>query len=276
MDLKFDQPKDCRLAKATVTVTLETTPDDDLAVRRYRTATNALQITEQYGPKRLCGELKSMPVKTSYHFTPNINVLGNGFGGLGVNTERFTNHTSKWEFSGNLSTAKDKRRGGSGTRSVYRTLKWELTENELEAQPGHNSIIQTGFTFEHEGEPFYMRVEIDGKLEKTSQRMKKLLKFPSTINKKDGSTLTKIDLGGRTVYSRSLDRQVEVLPWEMEQANLKTLAVMMPNSLPVSYHDVYRAATKPMYLKLYKRNNLNHFRFQIQRSLRLRTSQSPF
>jgi hypothetical protein len=55
MDLKFDQPKDCRLAKATVTVTLEAAPDDELAARRYLTASNALQITEQYGPKLLCG-----------------------------------------------------------------------------------------------------------------------------------------------------------------------------------------------------------------------------
>ena len=74
-----------------------------------------------------------MPVKKTYHGTPHVEVLGNGAGGLGVDIEKTRTYSSRWTFRGDLMPGKDRRRKGArGT--VYKSIKWELSENDIETQ----------------------------------------------------------------------------------------------------------------------------------------------
>jgi len=113
--------------------------------------------------------------------------MGYGFGGVGVETESSSAYSSRWRFSGHLLP-------GKGNDWAYKTLKWDLVENDLENQSMHSNEVHTAFTFEHSGQPFLMRVEIQGKLKKLQGRVKdKLMKFPSTAKKEDGSVVTLIN-----------------------------------------------------------------------------------
>ncbi|KAI9739960.1 MAG: hypothetical protein M1818_005016 [Claussenomyces sp. TS43310] len=240
MDLCFDQPKDCKLSSATILVTLE--EDDSHGINRdstdsVNTTSSALQMTDRYGPKQLSGEQKVMPVKKTYHGTPQINVLGNGGGGLGVDVEQTRTYTSRWSFTGQLQPGKDKRRNGArGT--TYRTIKWELGENDLESRAMHSNVIHTGFAFEHEGKPCYLRVEIDGKLQRTKDRFMKHLKFPSEGRKEQGSTLTWIGLSRRDQFERRLDGIADGLPRAMELENYTAIPMETPDALPASFQEV--------------------------------------
>ena len=234
MDLAFDQPRDCRLASATVLVTLE----DPFAIRTpYGSGrSSSLQVTDRYEPKQLRGKPQAVPVKKTYHLTPTVNVAGYGVGGIGVDLEKTMTYTSRWSFSGQLLPAKDKETGLHGT--TYRTLKWELTENDLEAESVHNNVIHTAFALEHEGKPFHMQVTINGKLQRKTDRIKKLLKFPSHRRKEDGTTVTEVNLGPPDAQSKRLDDKANQLRSEMESENLGAMPVEMQDVLPVSYQSV--------------------------------------
>ncbi|QKX54155.1 uncharacterized protein TRUGW13939_01239 [Talaromyces rugulosus] len=142
MDLGFDQPQDFRLKSATVLVTLQ-------YGGRTVNRNNNLHITDYYGPKNLRGIPTSIDTKQTYRITPNVAVLGNGIGGLGVNKEKYFSHSEFWSFTGQLLPGKSNYR----TEVAYRTVKWELTENELDQQPLHSNVIHTAFTFQHENDP---------------------------------------------------------------------------------------------------------------------------
>jgi hypothetical protein len=156
MDLSFDQPKECRLSSATVLVTLEEYLNESDNARVPAVLSSSLQVTDRYGPKQLSGEQKTMPVKKIYHFTPTVNAIGNGGGGVGVDTEKTITYVDRWISTGQLLPGKCEFRSHvRGT--TYRTIKWELTENDLESRSVHTKSIHTGFAFQHEGKPFYIR-----------------------------------------------------------------------------------------------------------------------
>jgi hypothetical protein len=236
MDLSFNQPKDCRLSSATVLVTLEYDPEPDCDRKVGTTTSNCLQVTEWFGPKELRGPEKIMMVKKIFHFTPNVNALGNGAGGVGIDTEKTSTHNSRWTFSGQILPGKDKR-GRSVRGAAYRTLKWELNENELESRSIHNNVIHTAFTFEHEGKPFYLRVKIKGKLQRTKDRIKHHLKFPPDRNKGQGSTLTLISLGKGNSFSKRLDKLASGLPIAMQKENQDATPLEMQDTLPASFQE---------------------------------------
>lgn len=208
--------------------------DDELEVSR--TSSNIVQVLDRYGPKQLSGEQRIMPVKKTYHATPHVDVLGNGAGGLGVDIEKTRIYASRWTFRGDLMPGKDKRRKGvRGT--VYKSIKWELSENDIETQTVHSNVIHTGFAFQHEGKPCYLRVEIDGKLYRTRDRIKNKFKFPPEHRKEQGSTLTLIDLSRSEEYNQRLDHIANGLSRAMELENYTEIPMEVPDALPASFQD---------------------------------------
>jgi len=153
--------------------------------------------------------------------------------------------SADWELIGNLT--QNARVGGSFSGGLqksasswaYKTLKWELSENDLESQSTHSEAVHTAFTFVHDCQPFFLRVEIKGKLKKVSDKLKsKWMKFPSNMNKDDGSTVTLIDFRDHMRFTTPLDERAESLPYEMEQANLHAIPMEVPDPKPVTFMEV--------------------------------------
>ncbi|KAK6597151.1 hypothetical protein H4I95_09422 [Botrytis cinerea] len=68
MSLGFDQPNDCRLSSAIVSITLEDSEPTEATERRsiQKSVSDRLHITDQYGPKQLFGPERRMLVKKTY------------------------------------------------------------------------------------------------------------------------------------------------------------------------------------------------------------------
>lgn len=234
MDLSFDQPKDYRLHSATVFITLEEGSDDTVILQK------GLHITDYYGPKHLSGTPKDINTKKIYHLTPQVNVCGTGGGGVGLDSEKTVTYNGRWTFTGHLLPAQSKRR----TRSMYRTLKWELTENDLERQSLHSTLIHTGFVFQHSDAPFLMRLEIKGKLLRNRDRLRSMMScFPPPHNKDQGSSTTLVRPDGAKLFRRRLDQIAQSLPNAMEMENYQAVSVEMPDALPVSFQEVAATST---------------------------------
>ncbi|PYH32934.1 uncharacterized protein BO87DRAFT_417189 [Aspergillus neoniger CBS 115656] len=228
MDLSFDQPADCRLLGATVKITLQGIPRS----RHNRNKPVRLNLTDHYGPKYLSGDPKNVVKKTILHLAPQVNVLGNGGGGIGVDSEKSITYDSRWTFTGNLRPAQK-------TDLEYRTIKWELREGDPESQSVHSNLFHTAFAFQHEGRPFLMRVEIKGELQKGRSRLKETarhLRFPSRHAGDEGSSEILVYPNVVTQSSGSrLDRVAQDLPMVMERENCLRIPVQIPAALPISF-----------------------------------------
>ncbi|PQE31435.1 2-amino-3-carboxymuconate-6-semialdehyde decarboxylase protein [Rutstroemia sp. NJR-2017a WRK4] len=223
IDLKFDQPKDYI--------------DDDKTRSKNNDGLDLVHMVDRYGPKYFNGEPKTMAVLKTINGTPSINVMGNGFGGAGVNTSKVRTYSSRWSFQGMLepgTSSREKRLKG-GRTGVYRSIKWELSENDIEAQSFHSNIFHTGFTFQHDRKLCYMRVEIEGKLQRTRDRFKQKLKFPPQHRKDQGLALTSIDLSRSREYTKRLDAVADGLDQAMRDENYTEIPSTIPDTLPPFY-----------------------------------------
>ncbi|KAJ9136685.1 hypothetical protein NKR23_g9580 [Pleurostoma richardsiae] len=233
MDINFDQPRNCKLVSATVEVMLN---EDDQGLEPYRNSNTdssgrdhdrPVQITDWYGPKQISGTPHKMNKKRTDHFTPNVNILGNGVGGLGIDREKEFEYTSKWTFNGSLHPD-----FGSTT---YRTLKWVMEENDLVKFPVHSNRIHTAFAFESDGQPFLMEVRISGNLEKISDKMKDKFRKKFKPGPKDTPTTLVCAYQGRT---RQLDELAMGLERAMEMENYASVPVELPDAQAATYHPV--------------------------------------
>lgn len=197
-----------------------------------------VQITDYYGPKTFTGQEKIVLNKKSLHLTPHAEFGGFGLGGMGIQQESFSKHSSRWKFSGHLLP-------GKGRQSwAYKSLKWDLSENDEEHQSTHANEVHTAFTFEHGGQPFFMRVEITGKLKKLHGRLKnKIMKFPSSA-RTDNSAVTLINFGERGLFKIPLDERARELEFEMEMANMNAIPMEVPDpklatftNLPINHQE---------------------------------------
>lgn len=224
LDLAFCQPSDCRLKSATVQVTLD--DDDEHLVSEYppHGPRTPVQIVS-YGPRHMTGEPQYERITTHNQFLPSVDVgpFG-GAGGIGRESAKETVRECRWTFESHLMTGGRKR--GRKNNWAYKVLQWQITENELEAQSSHSNIVHTAFSFVHGGQPFFMRVEVSGKLEsrasdlgqKIKDKMRKL-KFPSNPHStKYAATL--IDFNGRHRFTTPLDGLVQGLELAMERDNM--------------------------------------------------------
>ncbi|KAF3764094.1 hypothetical protein M406DRAFT_259002, partial [Cryphonectria parasitica EP155] len=223
LNLNFGPPKGCRVKSATITITLD---DTDPSVSHLKYGRNLhrtgcpVQITSWYGPRELGGQMKTVDTQATKEFVPEINVLGSGGGGVGFKSKKYFQHQARWSFNGQLLPGKD--------TWVYKTLRWDLSENELERQSFRSNTIRTAFAFEHSGQPFFMKVDIDGKLEGWNQQVRSKFKFGAS-NTKSSSITTLLDFEDYTRYKKSLDTLARSLPRDMEMANLEEIPVEVPD-----------------------------------------------
>ncbi|KAJ5753973.1 uncharacterized protein N7511_008126 [Penicillium nucicola] len=226
MDLSFNQPYGCRLASATVLVTLEDLPPNS-PYQQKDSGLSQLHITKYFGPKGLVGEATSIFSRETLHLNPQFTFLGNGGGGIGLESERAFVYDSRWSFTGNR----------KATDALYRTLKWELCENELDGRKAHSSVINTGFAFQHKYQPFLMRVQIEGRLQSTRHRIRnsmRNLRFPPPDKKRQGTSETLIR---PNAPDRPLDAIAKGLESSLEMENHKRIPVQVPATLPVTFEN---------------------------------------
>ncbi|KAH8892969.1 hypothetical protein GQ53DRAFT_861301, partial [Thozetella sp. PMI_491] len=226
LNLSLGPPQGCRVKSATVTITLDE-EDPCLAEyqadRRLHKSGCPVQMTDWYGPKQLAGPQESTHVKWTTKMAPEVHAMGVGIGGMGAQKEASFKKSAQWTFNGQLLAGKN--------TWTYKTLRWDIRENELTAQSFHSNKIYTAFTFEHAGQPFLMKVEMEGKLEKWNDRLKSKIKFGSS-DKKDGRITTLVDFGDYKRFQKRLDEVARGLPRAMEMKNFEEIPVEVPNSIP--------------------------------------------
>lgn len=225
MNLNFGPPQGCRVKRATVTITLDEV-DPILEPMKAGRSTHPsgcpAQITVWYGPKDLGGQMRTTDVTSTRKLVPEVNVLGNGGGGLGYETKKAFKHQARWSFNGQLVP-------GQGTW-IYKTLKWDLAENELDKQSFRSSTVRTGFAFEHSGQPFLMKVDIDGKLESWNERTKSKFRFGDGRDKQN-RVVTLLDFEDYGKYKKRLDDMARSLPRAMEMENMQEVPVEIPDTI---------------------------------------------
>ncbi|KAJ5369310.1 uncharacterized protein N7496_009070 [Penicillium cataractarum] len=274
MDLTFAQTKHCRLSSATVLVSLEdpenvpkdgkssaaptrSSPREDRLAAKGRPASGYgtvnpidttveatedwdelrfLQFTQDFGPRELAGEATRATTKKTKHVTPQVNVMGSGGGGMGWDREQSIEQSSRWTFTGNL--LRGSKLGDNGLDIVYRTIRWELSEDDFQPQTTHSNTIQTAFTLEHDEKLFVIRIEIQGKLERRHERVKNhvknLLKFPKDPSKSQGVSLTVVNPRAEKTQRR-LDAIARGIPFDMERLNFEAVRPQIPTTLPLSF-----------------------------------------
>ncbi|KAI1824788.1 hypothetical protein F4861DRAFT_530694 [Xylaria intraflava] len=161
LDLTFNQPNDCRLRSATVQVTLD--DDDEHLIQQLPPSNSNLPVQiVKFGPQRITGQPRFEQVSAHSTFIPSVQIgsLG-GFGGAGRESTKTRVRECRWTFEGHLIPSARKRRN----TWAYKTIQWRISENELVAQSLHNNTIHTAFSFVHDNQPFFMFVEVSGKLE---------------------------------------------------------------------------------------------------------------
>ncbi|KAL1840746.1 hypothetical protein VTJ49DRAFT_186 [Mycothermus thermophilus] len=227
LDLDISQPPDCKLQSAAVTVTLS--EEDGVEARIKRRSPCPVKFTDYFGPKSLRGEESLVQMRKTKNRTPEVQVLGYGAGGLGVNREKVVETTGRWDFSGYITSTKD---------SIwYNQLRWELKESSLEVQPTHNNLFRTAFALEHNATRFYMTVHVSGKLVKFSEKVKDKLRFGDK-KIKDEKVVTKIEWSGGYSCPMRLDEVAQRLDEFMRSENKGQVADEVPSALATSYHPV--------------------------------------
>lgn len=229
LNLNFGPPQGSRLREATITITLDE-QDTRLEacsrsppLRTLHQSGAAVQVTEWYGPQTLGGTKKSANITSTTKAIPQASILGYSVGGVGHEQSKKFMKESRWSFNGQLLRGK--------RTSTYTTLKWHLTENELDGQSFHNPKVHTAFSFEHSGQPFLMKVEIKGRLQKWHEQLQSNLKF-GVDGAREGRVITLVDFEDYQRFSRSLDGLARGLPRAMEMENLQDIPIEVPDSVP--------------------------------------------
>lgn len=226
LNLNFGTPRGCRVKNATITITLDEndpTLESHKTTRKLHPSGCPVQVTAWYGPKELNGQIKTAHVEATKKLVPEVNALGNGAGGLGYESKKLFKHQYCWSFNGQPLPGKD--------TWIYKTIRWDLTENELEQQAFHSNTVRTAFAFEHSGQPFLMKVEIDGKLESWNDRVKSKFRFGSNRDR-EHSVVTLLDFKDYKLYTKSLDQAAMGLARAMEMENMQEIPVHIPDEIP--------------------------------------------
>ncbi|KAI0478118.1 hypothetical protein F4859DRAFT_478673 [Xylaria cf. heliscus] len=235
LDLTFHEPKGCRLHSATVTVSLDDEhkelPKTQRALSPAVSRRHPVQMTDCYGPKSFMGPEKSVHKKEAIHFNPNIQAAGFGASLAEVRKEWITTSSSRWKFSGQLLSS-----GNSAWK--YDALQWELSENDFEEQSTRGNVVHTAFAFYHGSRPFFMKVDVEGKLRGLHGQLRNKFKNFLASTKNDGGALTLINFRDRHVFTKPLDSRAKNLHFEMEQANLQSIPMEVLGPQQVEFHGI--------------------------------------
>ncbi|XHF96479.1 hypothetical protein AWENTII_000113 [Aspergillus wentii] len=224
LDLTFQQPSDCKLANATITMTFH-------QLTRYRFSD--MEVTEFFGPQILSGEKKERHVTNTFEATPKIGAGNATVEGIGGSRTSEATFASRWKFTGSRFVS-DQSAANRGRQ--YRQLVWHLEENELERQAVHNSVIHTALAFHHDDEPFYIDLEIKAKLQRWHHRFKQHLLCPPPGRK--ACTRAKIEpvMSNKDPF---LEQTAKALNQAMTEANLYPVPGKLYTLLRYLVWDVY-------------------------------------
>lgn len=234
IDLSFNQPKTHRLASASIQISLhdfEMAPASAKGKRKGQTnaVASGLAVTDKFGPQMLTGKPTISFGKTSYSLKPEVGAMGAHIGGVGVSGEKMVVYSSQWVLDGHLVPGNPD--GVVPRGATYKTLKWDLSEDDFTSQsPVHGSVVHTGFAITHEAKPFYIKVKIEGKLRKLSDRLKSKFVFPPRSRKDQGTALTLLQLSSKHRNGLPLDSLARGLKDAMLQRNLHAVPWEMPGA----------------------------------------------
>ncbi|KAI0420812.1 hypothetical protein F5X98DRAFT_330745 [Xylaria grammica] len=219
LDLTFIQPSDCRLSSAIIQVTLD--DEDKYLIQEFPNggAMSPLQI-RKCGPRQMLGYPRYETVTAHNKYTPEVEIGSiASIGGVGHESVKKTVRDCWWKFEGHLKT------NGKTKTGTYKVLQWHVTENDLQTQPLHSNTVHTAFSFDHGGQPFFMHVEVSGKLRsKTSDFRHKIgrgvknLKFPRSSQRSFTTTL--IHFNKPEIFTTPLDEFEKCLDQDMQLCNM--------------------------------------------------------
>ncbi|KAF7865701.1 hypothetical protein EAF04_005867 [Stromatinia cepivora] len=199
LSFSFRQVGDCKLSKATVTITLaESGPNDKKDKPEIHS--RDLFVTDYFGPKQLISEMKIVTITKEIWLDSHLEVQGIGGGVGGLRRTKKSYRTSNWLFEGS-------RRSPAKYHGVYRTLLWNLTENRLERRAEHSNDFHTAFVLQHECIPFYIEVETEGKLERKRDRLKQAVSFFKFSPKSPGVALFGLGSEDQDYFERNNDQE---------------------------------------------------------------------
>lgn len=204
-------------------------------IRTSSVTDHAVGITEYFGPRELTGT-PSYSFKTrETSLQPTLGAVGLfEIGGVGTRQSASTMCVSRWNFNGSVKRAKD----GRG----FRSLEWELKEDELGCNPRGNQPFHTAFAFEHSDRPVLMRVEVEGRLNSRLRHSKqKLLRFCTKSADKDNAMVTLIDLSSASTTARKrLDRIAVDLNLAMQRENYEETPIELPGPTQATFGELSR------------------------------------
>jgi len=215
MDFVIRKPEDCEPRSWRIEISLREEISDGSKPKG-----DMLEFTDFYGPKNMSGpQYMASRVK---QFTPSVEVMGYGAGGLGMEKEYHT-ALSRWQFKGQIFAS-------SRRHPDYETLAWEM-EYSKDAPPldeHGQSIFHVAFAIQHNAHEFYLSTSVTGKLARLRDSIRSRLKFMDS----DNETIIRIQFPSRESYFSSntlaLDTLAVNLEMAMELENMNQVPVELP------------------------------------------------
>ncbi|UNI20226.1 hypothetical protein JDV02_006331 [Purpureocillium takamizusanense] len=235
-NLDISQPRDCSLSDATVEITFD---QEHASLRQQQikpvnpqTLAAPVQVAT-WGPTKLTGEKRTVTIESDANGTASIQFPGGGIGGVGMNKKKTVERCSRWTLNSSLV------RGRTG--KLYQGLKWSLAANKFDggSRPGGN--VYTAFSFQYNGQPFFMKIKIEGKLDQATDRVKERgRRLGRTIKKHFGPRQGHAEdicttlIGSCSERGLQLNRLADDLEREMEMKNFI-------NGVPIEIPDAQTA-----------------------------------
>jgi hypothetical protein len=163
LDINIHQPRGCKLANATITLTFNKDTDIIAAQAPPPVGNPRLgpQVTKYFGPKGIQDKPRDRNVNREWNLGPKVSVLGNS-GELG-NIKRGSDYvaSSRWLIRGQWWPVFDEQLGVS----LYRRVNWYMEENTFDKQTLHANSVHVGAVLRHDLDPLRVEVRIEGKLQ---------------------------------------------------------------------------------------------------------------
>ncbi|KAI0106081.1 hypothetical protein F4814DRAFT_430414 [Daldinia grandis] len=222
MNIGFTQPEKCKLETATILVTLGSLDEiDDKAeldaLEKRPGLSSPVPSRVQFthlGPVYVPGREMETDFSRNISVNPSLSFKDASLSGLEVGQQKTYKYYNRWVFSGQLL--------GDDEHSGFRKLQWFLQENKLDSPSNHRPDFEAAFALIHDHNPFFIRVEIQGKLEKRLDRVKhrfQKLKYGFYGDKPLRSTLTVVNHAGIEIPRRQLITKAKNLPEKMAKRN---------------------------------------------------------
>lgn len=232
MDIIIGEPHK-NLESVTVTVILNE-KDPDLQ-RAFRGAPHnafaapgrpvTLADRDLYGPKSMVFRGRKGGETRDSGSQAEAEVMGTSIGGIGAGLKTTTSSSETWRISSHLPHSRN--------APLYRSIRWDIS-NDLDTPSLHTKPIHTGFVIQGGGQPFSLKVEIEGKSSRISDRIKSIqLARANRNSSKRGKIL--LNWSNQHVY-RPLEEAARALPEALDRANELQASLEGPGTISSPSH----------------------------------------